>query len=169
MIDWDDDIDLAIPPQSYNKIIKIIEKCEKDEKGFYILPNIDIKIELIKWDENALNNKKYDPIIKTWFLNDSDNELNFIPFIDLIIYLKKNDNYIANANVWSNFIYPIKDIYPLKKVKFENIKCYSVKNHNNYLNKGYIFWRHLALCHAAHHSFLENNLTRKEEKYYILK
>jgi hypothetical protein len=62
-------------------------------------------------------------------------------------------------------IYNIKDIYPLKKIKFENKYYKSVNNPIPYLNSTYWFWRHVGVASHTHFKLLYRN----KNIYFIFK
>ena len=164
MIEWDDDVDLAIPYESYIKLEELIktfyhEKIDTDT--FYFDYEHKIKFKILQGEpKNVLfNNITF--IIKTYFLDDDS------VFVDLLVYVKKKNRYISNYIGWENiFYYDVNDIYPLKKIKFGNRKYYTVRNPVNFLNNAYKFWRHLGVASHAHYKHLKK--TRSRNNYFLL-
>lgn len=150
-IPWDDDVDLAIPPKSQNKIHKVCKKYESiiyDNKTYFICPTYNIKI-----------------LIGSSIIKIFNNDDKYLEFIDLICYYKKY-NYFRSI-MFENYgeVYNIKDVYPLKNIKFENKYYKSVNNPIPYLNSTYWFWRHIGV--ASHTHF--NLLYRNKNIYFIFK
>lgn len=89
-------------------------------------------------------------------------------FIDLIVYQEIADGIFSGNNInWINKYYYLKEeIYPLKKIKFENHEYYIVNNPEPYLTRGYYFWKHLAVVSHSHRKELE--LGRDHNVYYLI-
>jgi phosphorylcholine metabolism protein LicD len=152
-IDWDDDIDIAIPIKSYNLIKNLFTS-----DTLFISPNIKI---IEHFNPNIYDKSK--PYMLRSYPTDSDEF-----FIDLIVYLELIDStYSGNNITWINKYYYLEnEIYPLKKVKFENRDYYVVNNPEPYLNRGYYFWKHLAVVSHSHRKDLE--LGRDYNIYYLI-
>ena len=90
-------------------------------------------------------------------------------FIDLICYvLNEKNQYVANnLDFTEKDIYEIPDMYPLKKIKFENIYFNCVYNPIPFLNHLYWFWKDLGVLSHAHFNTLKKD--RNKNKYYLLK
>jgi phosphorylcholine metabolism protein LicD len=149
-IPWDDDVDLAIPPKSQIQIHKICEKYESiiyNNKTYFICPTYNIKI-----------------LIGGSIIKIFNNDDKYLEFIDLICYYKKFNNFCSIMFEYNGEIYNIKDVYPLKKIKFENKYYKSVNNPIPYLNSAYWFWRHIGV--ASHTHF---KLYRNKNIYFIFK
>ena len=157
-IPWDDDVDLAIPPKSQFKIQKLCENYESiiynhnsyyiNNNIYYICPKYNIKISL------------GDSIIKIF-----NNDDKYLEFIDLICYYKKFNKFCSTTFHGQIYNYNIKDVYPLKKIKFENKYYKSVNNPIPYLNSSYLFWRHIGVASHTHFKLLYRN----KNIYFILK
>ena len=140
IIPWDDDLDLAIPKESYEKLCKIILNLKQD-KIKNILYYISEKHKL----KFYCNLSYFPSIIKlnypSLIFAAHSNIFSFYK-CDLLLYFNNNNNYISNIpNFIEKFYYNINDIYPLKKIKFENNYYNCVNNPIPYLNNGYWFWK----------------------------
>ena len=162
IIPWDDDIDLAIPYNSFIKIKEIIKDYPTQNIN-NIKYNISDKYQ-IKFSERLIENGLIDKdkpfLIKVLNL---DGELNTNDvFIDLIMYYIIDNKYKTNLDIWKNqYYYNIDSIYPLKKIKFENNEYYSVNNPIPYLDLGYLFWRELGIASHAHFKNLQADRNTK--------
>ena len=98
MIDIDDDIDLAIPYDSYIKLKEIIKTLKYDTfKKMYISKKYDIGFTIISRSKNSIiDDDLYKFHIKTHLLNNVE------LFCDLILYTKIGDNYVINNKIWKH-------------------------------------------------------------------
>ena len=87
----------------------------------------------------------YDNLIKIF-----NNDDKYLEFIDLIPYYKNLNNFCSIMFENKGEIHNIKDVYPLKKIKFENKYYNSVNNPIPYLNSTYWFWRHIGVASHTH-------------------
>lgn len=169
-IPWDDDVDLAIPYDSYIKLKQIIKNLPKEYDN---VDNINVKYRVskeykIKFTEIIARNPldKTKPfLLKTYHL---DGKLDKDIFIDLMNYFPiSNNTYVSNLKGWVNkYAYPFDSIYPLKKITFEGKKYYSVSKPDIFLNKAYWFWKDLAVASHAH--FEELKKDRDKKIYFTL-
>jgi len=166
MIEWDDDVDIGIPYDSYIQLEDLIKTFDYESEPqkkeiYYIDQEYKIKFRIFQSDPDKGLFKDISFLIKTYLFEDNS------VFVDLLVYIKKNNKYITNSIGWQNtFIYEIDDIYPLKKIKFGYGKYYIVKNPINYLNTGYWFWKHLGVASHAHFKYLKK--TRNRNNYFLL-
>jgi len=172
MIKWDDDIDLAIIEDQYIKLNEIIKKLGIKEDKYYIFKKYDIKFCII-YSNEAINKNLKNWLVKVEHLTNNNNK---VLFIDLLSYIKNNKNQYASNNkyFYENYIYNISDIYPLRRIKFENQYFKCVNNPIPYLNKGYWFWYHLGRITHTHfpneniidrRSYFKLNLNEKILEY----
>ena len=167
-IPWDDDVDLAIPYDSYIKLKQIIKSYPKEYDENNIKYRICKKYG-IKFTELQINNPldKTKPfLLKTFFL---DGKLNKDVFIDLMNYFPiENNTYVSNFKLWKyKFAYPFESIYPLKKINFEGRQYWSINDTDNFLNNTYWFWKHLAVASHAHFEHMTEE--RNKKIYFTLK
>ncbi len=152
-IPWDDDIDIAIPLESYFKIKKMFVND-------LILLNNQIKI-IEHYNPNIFDKSK-PYMFRAYYFDSSDY------FIDIIVYQELIDGKISGNHIdWINKYYYFKEeIYPLVSIRFENkiFKC--VNNPIPYLNRSYLFWKHLALVSHSHRADLVSG--RNHKIYYLL-
>ena len=139
LLPWDNDIDLAIPCNKLNKtrIIEIIKRNGIKRNNYYIFSKYNIKFRFLKNDKQK---------IKVNYYNDKKNKI----FIDLLLFFKKNNKYKYKSSSYNSI-----DIYPMKKIKLNNLYFKSVKNPISYLNNTYIYWKHLGK-------------TTNKNKYFIM-
>lgn len=159
-IPWDDDADLAIPIDSYIKLKQIIKKyplsVENDIK-YRICDEFNIKfMEMMNKDDN------FSFLIKIYPKENID------VFIDLILYITDGKTYYPNSSIWKNrYFYKVENIYPLKKINFENNLFWCVNKPEQYLNSGYHFWKHLIVASHAHYDEIKKY--RNKQIYYKIK
>ena len=167
-IPWDDDIDLAIPQKSYEILYNIMLKLKQikiKNQIYYISEKYKLKFYWsTQFDSQSTNNPLYILNYPSMlFVQHLDFNLDYK--CDLILYIKKNDKYITNLPMWLNiFYYNVKDIYPLKNIKFENQYYKCVNNPIPFLNNSYWFWKHIGVASHAHTKDLEN--TRNKTIYF---
>lgn len=167
MIPWDDDIDLAIPYDSFIKLKELIKLLPKEYDGKIKYRISDkYKIKFTELQSNYLLDKTKPFLLKTFHLDD---KLDKNVFVDLMNYFPTpNNTYISNILQWKNtFVYSFDSIYPLKKINFEGKKYWSVNNPDKFLNNAYWFWKELAVVSHTHFKFLVED--RDKTIYYMLK
>ncbi len=170
IIPWDDDVDLAIPYDSFIKIKDIIKSYQIEYKNnikYLISKDYDIKFFETLGDPDKVIDNKVSFLLRTY---DIDGIYNKNIFIDLLIYLKddKTNSYITNNKNWKNiYLYPYNTVYPLKKINFEGTKYWCVNKPNIYLNTAYWFWKHIAILHHSHFKKFKKNINKKI--YFFLK
>lgn len=152
-IEWDDDIDIAIPTKSYFQIKNLFET-----DTLFISPIIKI----IEHSNLNIYDKSKPYMLRSYYIDSDDF------FIDLIVYQKIiGDKYSGNNTNWINkYYYLEEEIYPLKKIKFENREYYVVNNPILYLNRGYYFWKDLAVVSHSHRK--ELGIGRDYNIYYLI-
>lgn len=164
-ISSDDDIDLAIPYSSFIKIKKIIKPYKYKPYKYGLYGKYNIKFLELK-DRDLVDNK-ISFMIKIYHI---DAQISKDIFIDLTIYLKDDESqsYIQNCKYMRNiFCYPYNTVYPLKKINFEGKKYNCVNNPYNFLNRVYLFWKHLGVIHHSHFKNLDKNINKNI--YFFLK
>lgn len=166
IIDIDDDIDLAVPHDSYIKLNEIIKTLKFDKKKYmYISKKFNIGFTL---GHGQSKNKIYedlDSLMKTHLLDNND------IFIDLFLYVKYKDRYISNFKGYkyrTNF--EIEHMYPFKKIQFGEHKYNCVKEPYNFLNDAYWFWKHLNLASKSHTKEIKDKGVddRSKVNYFLL-
>ncbi len=168
-VPWDDDVDLAIPYDSYIKLKQIIRNFPKEyDKETNVKYRIDSKFK-IKFTElqSFMTLDKTKPfLLKTLHL---DGKLNSDLFIDLMCYFSiDNQNYISNSTVWEKvYVYPFDSIYPLKQIEFEGHQYNCVREPEVFLNNAYWFWKDLAVASHAHFKYMRAH--RDKKIYFTLK
>lgn len=114
MIPWDDDIDICMTRNDYNKFIKIAE-IELNEKFIvdsiktnkqYYLPFIKIRNKYTCFDEQNLNNKKYKGNKGIW--------VDILP----LDYSKTNDSKLIKVKEW--IAYRIFSLMVIKNINYKN-------------------------------------------------
>jgi phosphorylcholine metabolism protein LicD len=165
-IPWDDDVDLAIPYDSFIKLKQIIKllPTEYDNNIKYRVSK-KYKIKFTELQSNHLLDKTKPFLLKTFHL---DGKLDKDIFIDLMNYFPTKDNlYVCNIIQWKNkYTYPFDSIYPLKKINFEGKKYWAVNDPDKYLNNGYWFWKDLAVASHTHFKYISED--RNKKIYFIL-
>ena len=167
MIDVDDDLDLAIPYDSYIKLKEIIKTLKYDTlKKMYISKKYDIGFTIEPRSQySIIDDDLYKFHIKTHLLNNVE------LFCDLFLYTKIGDKYVVNIKAFkyrNNF--KIKYMYPFKKIQFGEHKYNCVRNPYDFLNDSYWFWKHLNLAHHSHLKEITNSgiNDRKIHNYFLL-
>ena len=167
-IPWDDDVDLAIPYDSFIKIKEIIKNYPKQMDGtdkYRVCEKY--KIKFIELTSNIPLDVTKPFLIKTFHLDGKLSKEDV--FIDLMNYFCiDNKKYVSNINVWINkFFYYTDNIYPLKKINFEGRKLNCVNKPEIFLKTAYLFWKDLALASHAHFKYLQDS--RSEFIYFLIK
>jgi lipopolysaccharide cholinephosphotransferase len=137
IISHDDDGDFAIPYDHYKKIAKKILALPKEGKYHY---DKEFDLNLIVYLQ--FNKLK---IFRTqdYLIRAFDGDI----YVDMIAYFPYQNNYIANSIYWyKTFQYASEDIFPIQKIKLSNYSFPSIKNPYPFLNRGYKFWKHLAVA-----------------------
>jgi hypothetical protein len=151
-IDWDDDVDLAIPLKSYIKLKNLFKT------DTLIISPI---VKIIEHSNPNVYDKTKPYMFRSYYIDSQDF------FIDIIIYQKFNNYYSGNNTNWiDKYYYFEEEIYPLKLITFENQNYYIINNPEPYLNRAYYFWKHFIVVSHAHRKELES--TRNYFTYYII-
>lgn len=168
MIEWDDDIDLFCPHKYYIKLLKKIVQLPK-KKSYYIDNENRLKWKILDLYNDDLKKFKKKSLFKNeHIMIKSYNLDNKNIFIDIMYCNIYKQYYTGNIIPWSRwFRFHIKDVYPLKKIKFENIMVPCVNNPIPYLNYAYWFWKHLAVISHTHTDELKDSVNKNI--WYILK
>lgn len=166
-VPWDDDVDLAIPYDSYIKIKEIIKLLPKEYDGeikYRISKKYQIKFTELNTTHPIDKTKPF--LLKTFHL---DGKLDKDIFIDLMNYFPfENKTYVSNLKSWKNiYTYPFDIIYPLKKITFEGKKYWSINKPEIFLNNAYWFWKDLAVASHAHFKYISED--RDKKIYFTLK
>ena len=123
LIPWDDDIDLSVPEKYSDIFIKeeFINELKKNNLGIakhwvgYKIFPLD-GINIFYSDNKSIRNYKW-------------------PFVDVLF--SNNSNGKIKLNVWPSSMFLEKDVYPLKKYKFEDFEIYGPNRPEPYLNNMY--------------------------------
>lgn len=159
-IPWDDDMDLVIPTEYFNMIYDIIQKNKEDiQKKYNFKFTFNLEEETIK--HILINNKLKNFFIKVYDSNHKSY------FIDIMVGTLIKDIYYLPMNAFKHQHYKITDVFPLRKIKFENKWVNCPNNPYPFLNNGYLYWRHLSVADHAHINKLKQN--RNKRMYYITK
>jgi phosphorylcholine metabolism protein LicD len=123
-IPWDGDSDIAVP---------------KDQ-----IPLIESRLDELKelgigWCPIFFGYKFYD-------LNGKTTGQEYLyPFVDVFIVVKNGDNYIYESEkarmIWPKEYFIDKEIFPLKKIKYEYYQISSMKDPIPFLDRSYDGWR----------------------------
>lgn len=81
---------------------------------------------------------------------------------------ERKNYYIPNNVMFKHAKYKIEDTYPLKTIRFENIKVNCVKNPIPYLDNLYWFWRHIFYTQRPHIRKFKNIKKDIFNKYIII-
>lgn len=165
-IPWDDDVDLAIPYDSYIKLKQTIKNLPKKYDGeikYRISSKYQIKFTELQTTMPLDKSKPF--LLKTFHM---DGILDSDIFVDLMCYFPfYNNTYVSNFKAWEKvYVYPYDSIYPLKKIEFEGNKYYSVNKPEVFLNNAYWFWKDLAV--ASHTHFQHMGVERDKKIYFTL-
>ncbi len=166
-VPWDDDVDLAIPYDSYIKMKQIIKNFPKEYVNgvkYRICKKYDIKFTELTSDSPLDKTKPF--LLKTLHM---DGILNQDIFVDLMNYFPiENQTYVSNIAGWKyTFVFPFDSIYPLKKINFEGRKYWSIAKPEVFLDNTYWFWKDLAVASHAH--FKHMRADRNKKIYFTLR
>lgn len=138
IIPWDSDIDIAMIPEEYNKLIKVIQKELPHDMFFQCSQTDDFNDT--SWN-NTLKAKIRDKYSNYYeWLNKNKSYIGKMHNglqLDIFVY-SKNKNYIVTGfrNKQRQFhMYHIDDIYPLTNLYFNGRFCYAPKNYDAYIRK----------------------------------
>lgn len=165
-VPWDDDVDLAIPYDSYIKLKQIIKELPKEyDANIKYRISSKYKIKFTELQTTMPLDKTKPFLLKTFHL---DGKLDTDIFIDLMCYFPYyNNTYVSNMKIWEKtYVYPFDSIYPLKKIKFEENEYYSVNKPEVFLNNAYWFWKDLAVASHAHFKHMKEE--RNTKIYFTL-
>lgn len=113
LIPWDDDIDLMVDNDSFINIYKKLNNSE---------------FEIIKYGKYYKLFLRKNPKIRNYAWS--------WPFIDIFVY-KKGTNTCRLKDLNNDIVHHIDDIYPLRKVRFENLYSHIPNNAKKVLFKKY--------------------------------
>lgn len=157
-IPWDDDMDIVIPTEYFNQLLNIINNNKNEIEKKY---NFKFIFNPRGRKENLLINKRFNIFhIEVHDLNNKKY------FIDLILITLINNNYYLPLNIHKDYNYNIYDVFPLRKIKFENQWVNCPRNPYPFINNGYPFWRHIGVASHSHLNELKN---RTNKIFYIFK
>ena len=113
-IPWDDDMDICVSENDFNKIIDNKELFIKNDLEIYVIKKVFSRQNyIIKFFSK--NGIKIDGVKWTW------------PFIDIFMYKQKDEKIFIDADHY-DYEFDYKDIFPLKTNLFEGIPFSIPKN-----------------------------------------
>ena len=134
IIPWDDDADICIAKENENRFYNL--KREFNRLG-YDISRFLCGYKIFPIGGQHIPGKVYK-----------------FPFIDVFIVDKFNDKYTYVSErcrkIWPNAYNKINDLFPLKRVKFNNITLNSPNNPISYLDRYYGNWRKVAYKNYDH-------------------
>lgn len=126
IIPWDDDIDIVVEKQHEEKILKTQT----------IFESLGYRFIKVNYGYNIL------------FPQKEPRDIN----LDIMIFVKKNDQYVYESNPSFYAFFDEKDLFPLKKYQFGQLYVWGPHNPIPYLNTVYPDWNtHAQMCN--HHYF----------------
>ena len=138
IIEWDDDVDLIVFEEDEEKLLNVLTKLDcawcSFKSGYKLFFTDGTKIKNYLW--------KY-------------------PFLDILIVnlIDKKTRY--RSGLWRSCYHLEKDIFPLKKYKFNDLLLYGPDCPLPYLDRAYPSWDKIAYTHTYDHS-KEKQIKRKE-------
>lgn len=131
-IPWDGDIDIEINEHHFDRFSKLIQQ-DLPSNYFYQTKETD---KLYTHRIKAKLRENYSHIEKKWGKKHSSPQHGGI-YIDIGTYYFRNEDQLFMDDAKSVNYLNVNDIYPLKKMKFENIEVNMINNYNKYLSKHY--------------------------------
>lgn len=120
-IPWDDDADIGIFENDFNKLIELSSK---------------------------FNSLGYE-IVSEWKIHKFRKIGITYPFVDIFLYTNINNTYCLNSQElrekWKNEYYTHDELFPLKKYNFGNLKLNGPNYPIAYLNRMYIEWQYFGI------------------------
>ena len=134
-IPWDDDTDISILEEDYEKVNKLKNQFKK--RGYKLINHFfGFKVCYSKGGK-YIKGKKYS-----------------YPFLDIFTRKKVNNKYIlSRTKLWSKYYFLDDEVFPLKRYKFDNIYINGPSNPRGYLNRGYKGWDYLSVSTGGHHGY----------------
>jgi hypothetical protein len=152
LIEWDDDLDIYLLPDSYIDMDKL-SKTSLNYYDYYccgkIYRNNNEKFTKSTWNEycsylrsSRFKNKKINrcelyKVAKPSY-NENKKEIKFtFPFIDILQLKKENDLYKVNGNCFDEVYYTNDEVDNLKYYNLNNIDIFIPNNSHNILKRLY--------------------------------